>query len=144
MTCSKKQRFRRQKKARQYKHRTAPGKSMEEYEDRNAILLQLGFKDYKAYCRSQLWKSIRERKLAIDPCCYVCERSDGCKIQIHHGRYHESNLSGKDLSDLWTLCAAHHHWIEITKGGYKRNPEDATKEMFRIRRLAMDMKEKLY
>ncbi len=113
---------------------------MEEYSERNEILLRLGFKDYKAYCRSQLWKEIRERKLAIDPYCYVCERREGCKIQIHHGRYHEANLSGKDLSDLWTLCAAHHHWIEITKGGYKRNPEDATKEMFRIRRLALELK----
>jgi len=108
---------------------------MEEYAQRNEILITLGFRDYKAYGRSELWKSIRARKLAIDPNCYVCERGDTeAKIQVHHGQYHENNLTGKTLDDLWTLCAAHHHWIEITVKGFKRNPEDATKEMFRIRK----------
>ncbi len=115
---------------------------MEEYTERNDILLELGFKDYKAYGRSELWKSIRERKRAINPNCFVCERGDTeAKIQIHHGKYHESNLTGKSLDDLYTLCAFHHRWIEITKGGYKRNPEDATKEMFKIRKQWLALKE---
>ncbi len=113
---------------------------MEEYAERNEILLSLGFRDYKAYGRSDLWKGIRARKLAINPACYVCERSSGVIIQVHHGHYDESNLTGKTLDGLFTLCASHHHWIEITPKGYKRNPEDATKEMFRIRKLWLAMK----
>jgi len=114
---------------------------MEAYVERNELLLEMGFKDYKTYLRSNLWKNIRERKLAIDPNCYVCERGSATAlIQVHHGVYHRSNLTGESLDDLWTLCASHHKWIEVSRCGYKRNPEDATKEMFRIRKLFLNLR----
>lgn len=141
MLRSKKRRFKRRLIRHKYRNKNN-GTSMEEYTERNEILLQLGFKDYKAYCRSDLWKSIRARKLAIDPNCYVCEKGpEKCQIQVHHSKYLMSNLSGKSLDNLFTLCALHHKWCEISHGGYKRNPTDATKEMFRIRKLFLNLQE---
>jgi 5-methylcytosine-specific restriction endonuclease McrA len=109
---------------------------MDAYAERNQILIELGFKDYPAYLRSPLWKSIREQKLAQDPECYACARRDGQAImQVHHGAYTLENLSGMVPSDLWSVCSRCHRWIEITKDGYKRNPQQATEELFKIRKI---------
>lgn len=134
---TKKRRFSR-KKSRKYSNKIRPGQNMEEYTARNALLIEIGFKDYKAYLRSKLWKSIRLRKLESNPTCYVCDRDEGNAVmQVHHSAYNRANLLGESQEHLWTLCARCHKWIEITRSGYKRNPADATKEMFRIRKLAL-------
>jgi 5-methylcytosine-specific restriction endonuclease McrA len=109
---------------------------MEEYAERNEILFELGFRDYARYLRSRLWKDIRARKLEQDPECYGCGRGDDkITLQVHHGKYTYDNLAGNTLADLYTVCARCHHWIEVTRAGYKRNPEDATKELHRLRKL---------
>ena len=133
---SKKRRFPK-KHQRKYGCKIRP-QNMEEYTERNLLLAELGFKDYKAYLRSRLWKSIRARKLETNPECYVCDRDEGNAVmQVHHSAYTRENLLGESPEHLWSLCARCHKWIEITRGGYKRNPTDATKEMFRIRKLAL-------
>ena len=106
---------------------------MDAYTERNAILLELGFKDYRAYLRSALWKDIRTRKLAESPDCYSCGSTR--LLQIHHAQYTVKNLTGATLEHTYTLCARCHRWCEVSKGGYKRNPAQATREMFRIRKL---------
>ena len=115
---------------------------MEEYEDRNILLAKLGFKDYKVYLRSSLWKSIRERKIEIDPDCYACEKdADHAQIQIHHGKYTEKNLTGESLDDLYTLCSRCHRWCEVSKTGFKRTPKQATIEMHKIRKMMIKRKQ---
>lgn len=115
---------------------------MEEYSNRNTILLELGFKDYKAYLRSDLWKVIRGRKLAKDPNCYGCGRdASNAQMQVHHSQYDRETLLGNYDKYVFSVCSRCHHWIEITRGGYKRNPTDATKELFRIRKLALAFKD---
>lgn len=114
---------------------------MEAYAERNAILRELGFRDYREYLRSKLWKSIRERKLAQDPECYGCFRNeDKAIMQVHHGAYTAANLRGETLTDLWTVCSRCHKYIEVTKSGHKRNPEDATDELRVIRQRAIAMR----
>ena len=104
---------------------------MEEYADRNALLNDFGFKNYDAYLRSSLWKSIRGEKLAKDPECYGCGRND--RLQVHHGKYHISNLTGQSLDDLYTVCSRCHHKCEITAQLVKCSPSEATKHLERIR-----------
>ena len=109
---------------------------MDEYVERNALLVELGYRDYKAYLRSPLWKSIRERKLEKEPNCYGCKRSEISAImQVHHGKYTRENLTGQSEDHLFSICSRCHHWIEVTKAGYKRTPEAATRELFRVRKL---------
>ena len=131
---TKKRRFR--KLPRKYRHRVRPNQDMEEYADRNKLLIELGYRDYKHYLRSSLWKTIRARKIEQDPECYGCNRGDDrITLQVHHGKYTEANLTGKSLEHLFTICARCHKWIEVTRAGYKRNPHDATRELFRIRKI---------
>ena len=106
---------------------------MDAYTERNCILAELGYKDYRAYLRSQLWKDIRARKLAQDQSCYGCGREQF--LQVHHSEYSLQNLTGTTLDGLWSVCARCHRWCEVTKSGQKRNPDQATKELFRIRKL---------
>lgn len=110
---------------------------MEEYTQRNELLLILGFKDYRAYLRSPLWKSIRQRKIELDPVCYGCGRCDPAIIQVHHGKYTMDNLTGKTLADMYTVCSRCHRMCEVTRSGFKRTPEYATKELQRIRKVFM-------
>ena len=109
---------------------------MDEYVERNALLVELGYKDYHAYLRSKLWKEIRARKLAAEPECYGCCR-DATKatMQVHHGQYTRENLTGQSEDHLFSICSRCHHWIEVTRNGYKRTPAQATKELFRVRKL---------
>ena len=103
---------------------------MEEYAERNDTLEDLGFKDYAAYLRSKLWKSIRRDKLGVDPECYGCGRE---ATQVHHGKYTIENLSGLSDEHLYPICGRCHKWIEITKDWVKRSPTAATEELERIR-----------
>lgn len=107
---------------------------MDEYTQRNEILRALGFRDYKMYLRSDLWKEIRAKQIEAYPECYGCGRGDDrITLQVHHGAYTVENLMGLAFKDLYTICARCHKWIEITPKGYKRNPEQATKELHKIR-----------
>ena len=104
---------------------------MGEYAERNDLLSDFGFKNYAAYLRSSLWKSIRRDKIAVDPECYGCGRTD--HLQVHHGMYTIENLSGLSDEHLYTICGRCHKWCEITKDWVKRSPTAATDELERIR-----------
>jgi len=110
---------------------------MEEYGIRNEVLLLLGYKDYPAYLRSKLWKSIRERKLAADPNCFVCFRP---AIQVHHGSYDHAVLIGESDKDLYSVCPGCHMKAEVTRSGYKRSVQGATNELKRMRRIHLSFK----
>lgn len=102
------------------------------YTRRNEIILLLGFSSYRAYLRSPLWKEIRTKKLKRDPQCFGCGRR---AQQVHHGDYTMDNLTGASESELYSVCKMCHRWSEFTKNGHKRNPQEATAELRRVRRL---------
>lgn len=106
--------------------------SVNEYTRRQESLAILGFSSYRAYLRSPLWNEIRSTKLKKDPYCYGCRRS---AQQVHHGNYGISVLSGDTGKDLWSVCKNCHKWIEFTKEGYKRQPDEATAELRRLHRI---------
>ena len=110
---------------------------MEEYTLRNETLLLLGFKDYPAYLRSQLWKGIRERKLAADPNCFACFRPAN---QVHHSSYDHAVLIGESDKYLVSVCPGCHMKAEVTRSGYKRSVLGATNELKRMRRIHLSFK----
>lgn len=139
---SKKRRFT-SRKSKKYKNKVRSGQSMVEYEERNIILLEMGFKDYRAYLRSPLWKEIRSKQLTTEPECFGCGRdASTAQMQIHHSRYSQANLTGISNEHLVTLCSRCHKWIEITKGGFKRNLEQANKVLFAVRKQYLCMASK--
>lgn len=133
---SRKRRFRRKRK-----YRIISAGSSQEYADRNALLLELGYTDYKEYLKSDLWKGIRQRKIDIDYECFCCGRDENQAIlQVHHGKYTRDNLLGNTLADLFTACKGCHQNAEVTRTGYKRSPAAATRELKRLRNIRLSQK----
>ena len=63
--------------------------------------------NYKAYMRSDAWKSLREKKL--EACQHKCECEGGCcreATQVHH--LHYETLGNESSQDLQALCAKCH------------------------------------
>jgi hypothetical protein len=77
---------------------------------RNAVLLEMGYKDYAEYLKSPLWGKIRKSVLVRDgkKCC----RCDQKANQVHHRDYTREALMGDDTSDMVSICAACHEFIE--------------------------------
>ena len=102
-----------------YQHQKKQGKPRRAtaYSIRNEVLKKIGFMSYAEYLESQLWKVIREAKLAVDPGCEIC----GVPAQaIHHISYKYSALVGKNRRALVSICNDCHNKIEFTEGGKKR------------------------
>lgn len=97
--------------------------SVSEYQQRNSLLLELGYKSYSQYLRSDKWAEIRGLKLQRDPECFGCRKP---ARQVHHGKYTKENLLGDTARDLYSVCKRCHMKIEFTPEGYKRSPKDAT------------------
>lgn len=92
---------------------------MDGYDKRNVILVQLGYDNYAQYLRSDKWKCIRMRTLSRDEAtCVICGKKANT---VHHLEYSEENLSGADLTGLYSLCAGCHRQVEITANGKKRS-----------------------
>jgi hypothetical protein len=102
------------------------------YNSRNALLRGMGYQTYTHYLRSQLWKSIRGKKLARDKTCYACGRT---ARQVHHSEYSFANLSGQSERGLYSVCKGCHRRAEFTRTGRKRTPVQATDMLRRWRRL---------
>lgn len=77
---------------------------------RDHVLRLYGFATYKAYLRSDLWASIRERAMRELKCCCGCGSRP---TQVHHRCYSEANLLGHDLHGLVGLNGSCHYDIEF-------------------------------
>ena len=109
------------------------GYRIDTYTQRNNILRNMGFSNYAAYLKSPLWDGIRASVLARNPCCFVCEQPAS---QVHHTCYRRSDLTGKDMRRLVSLCAGCHHEIEFrNKDHEKLNVKQATVKMRQLRKL---------
>lgn len=89
-----------------------------DYRIRDVILSELGFKSYRYYLRSSLWKGIRERVFARNNRCEVCGVNAN---RVHHKEYTEAVLSGDNIDSLVSLCNGCHKRIEFTNNGIKRS-----------------------
>lgn len=113
-------------------------RAQQAYEKRGRLLRELGFDSYKTYLSSPLWHSIRAKVLVGGVKCYGCP---GKANQVHHGRYTRENLSGTSLRYLYPICRDCHERIEFERGKKKsnsrhlrkRSPEEATKQLRRLR-----------
>ena len=96
------------------------------YRARNRNLRAMGFKDYKEYLESDLWKGIRKRVLTINPNCVGCgERA----WQVHHSVYRKKDLEGQDLRALFSVCGNCHKYTEFNRSGEKMHPKQATTKL---------------
>lgn len=95
-------------------------------------LKELGFFSYRRYMRSNLWRSIRRRKIKQDgPFCAACS----CIGEdVHHRSYSRAVLRGDDLSQLILLCRACHRSIEFDEKGEKRSSVMVEKALVRLLR----------
>jgi 5-methylcytosine-specific restriction endonuclease McrA len=93
------------------------GQGVKEYNERNKLVKQLGFKGYRDYLDSETWQTIRGRVLERDQeACHVCGKKAS---QVHHRRYDIETLTGRSLDYLVSLCGCCHYRSEF-KGKKKR------------------------
>lgn len=89
------------------------------YGERDELIEELGFKNYRQYIDSELWQKIRQRVLNRDHWhCRFCGR--GGSAVVHHIQYTKSNLSGRSLKHMVTVCPECHRKVEFARGKRKR------------------------
>lgn len=88
----------------------------------------MGFVDYPAYLRSDLWKSIRDD--CLERSNYTCHVCGGRANTVHHKWYSRQVLQGKDFKGLMAVCKFCHEAGEF-KGKRKTSPDEATERMER-------------
>lgn len=102
------------------------------YSIRKKNLRKLGYKKYKRYLKSKLWKNIRQLVLIRDK--YQCQSCDNVATQVHHKVYSFATLSGKNLKGLVSICRRCHETIEFFSNGKKTDIKVANKRLLAIKR----------
>jgi hypothetical protein len=106
-------------------------KNWDAYKARDKALKELGFKTYREYLLSDLWKSIRNARLAMGDSCSCC---DGKAEVVHHDTYYKKLLMGDEQSikkDLYPLCNSCHYRVEFD-GARKRSCGEAVRAFRRM------------
>lgn len=102
------------------------------YKRRDAVLLDMGFANYKAYLASDLWKSIRTKVLERDGGkCHACKRP---AKHVHHTDYSLDVMAGARIESLRSLCAGCHKGIEFSTKFGKTTLVQANKRLRRKRK----------
>lgn len=96
------------------------------YQQRDEVLLDLGFESYKAYLASDLWIGIRRIVMEENPNCAICLRKS---TQVHHMSYVRDVLVGTNRTELKAVCFGCHRKIEFYANGRKR-PFGETRHQF--------------
>lgn len=99
------------------------------YEERDALLLSLGFKNYSDYLGSAEWRLIREEVLKFHPDCILCEAP---AVQVHHLAYDARTLTGVWNGRLVQLCRRCHEHIEFGRKGRKNTLDGANSKLLRL------------
>lgn len=108
------------------------GRNFAEYEARNKLLLALGYASYSQYLASDTWKAIRLHVLdGAAHACYVCRKK---ATQVHHQKYTQENLTGKNSKWLIALCGGCHRNAEFHPKIGKTNQGHANKRINKLRR----------
>lgn len=91
------------------------------YAERNRLVEKIGFKNYPAYLKSELWADIRARVLDRDLWkCVMWHSDDMCDnpaTEVHHRRYDLGTLLGIELSGLVAVCRGCHQRAECGRNG---------------------------
>lgn len=93
---------------------------------RLGVIEQMGFRSYKAYTNSALWRGIRGKVLESDGQCCKCR---GPANQVHHSRYTAENLSGRSLEFLHSVCCSCHQTAHFKFNGDKRTLAETNREL---------------
>ena len=100
---------------------------MRVYRERNRNLKAMGFKDYAAYQKSELWQGIRARVLDANPFCVCCGKD---ATQVHHSAYRKKDLEGRDLRRLHSVCGGCHYRAEFRRHDHEKlHPTQATTKL---------------
>lgn len=91
-------------------------------EDRETILVRLGYGDYESYLLSPLWRKIRRRILKRGG--FICVRCGDRATHVHHLAYTQAVLKGDDDSELVSGCAPCHKKVEFDESGGRRPEHD--------------------
>ena len=98
------------------------------YQQRNNVLLVMGFTSYAQYQRSDLWKGIRKRQLLKQPWCTGC---GGKAWQVHHLRYDKLTMMGRCSKSLVSVCGRCHFSCEFDALGCKLCIDDVNKQLLK-------------
>ena len=90
------------------------------YLERQHVIQQLGFSNYKEYLQSDLWKIIRKHILARDAYHCRARRCNNRTNEVHHFTYDSATLIGRSPYTLVSLCRECHYSIEFD--GDKKRP----------------------
>lgn len=101
------------------------------YATRDELCKSFGFFSYKAYLRSDEWRSIRDGVLQEFEQCICCERPS--KV-VHHVRYDSATLLGVHTLNLAPMCRQCHELIEVLEDGSKGSMARANTLMFELAR----------
>jgi len=106
----------------------AAGVDYSAYRERNTLLKELGYADYGAYLKSNLWKRIRTQVLGMHKCkCACCGKP---AFQVHHLQYSRAAMLGENLLHLAPVCRDCHESAEV-RDGIKRSVEQANETLRR-------------
>lgn len=82
------------------------------YKNRDMILEDLGYDDYRDYLKSDLWAEIRDQILKDSKYTCICCGDDWhyktLVMQVHHMVYTKENLSGESIYGLVAICRSCH------------------------------------
>ena len=73
------------------------------------MIQALGFKNYKDYLKSYLWKSKAKWMKECFPNCYICGSSK--RLEVHHKTY--ENIGNEKSQELLVLCRKCHKEISL-------------------------------
>ncbi len=96
------------------------------YQQRDRLLLSMGYDSYAQYQRSDLWKGIRARQLVKQPWCTGCGRK---ARQVHHLRYDKPTMLGRCPGSLVSVCGTCHYSSEFDAIGTKLSIDEANKRL---------------
>ena len=87
------------------------------YKERDKILKELGYDDYRGYLKSKLWTEIRDKILEESGyeciCCGNQNLGETLVMQVHHMVYTKGNLSGESTYGLVAICRSCHAKAEL-------------------------------
>lgn len=82
------------------------------YKYRDDNLKRLGFKNFRAYLRGELWRSIERRVFDHSPTCRCC--GDRRAERVHHRAFDPATLTGESIAALTALCERCFRWSKRT------------------------------
>lgn len=100
------------------------------------VIEGLGFRSYRDYLASPLWRRIKGRVLWKKrkgswrkARCRICR---GMAVTVHHRSYEREVMLGKNRSKLVPMCRHCHKFIEFDDDGRKRPLHEANRELDRL------------